>query len=117
MEWAFLAINWVFRERRIRMLADVLALSWTVVIVVILDLAAARIGNLRTTTAASGHCKAFTGSDESSAILEALTGSVGRLGGMCGRPSPRKRILVLMPLGRVQTCVRPVQRGTHGRWP
>jgi transposase len=27
------------------------------------------------------------------------------------------RILVLMPLGRVQTCVRPVQRGTHGRWP
>ena len=33
------------------------------------------------------------------------------------RPPPRKGILVLMPLGRVQTCVRPVQRGTHGRWP
>jgi len=33
------------RERRIRMLAAILALSWTVVIVVILDLAAARIGN------------------------------------------------------------------------
>ena len=36
------------RERRIRMLAGVLALSWTLVIVIILDLAAARIGNLRT---------------------------------------------------------------------
>src|SRR5215831_5709190 len=40
------------RERRIRMLAAILALSWTVVIVVILDLAAARIGNLRTGVAA-----------------------------------------------------------------
>ena len=40
------------RERRIRMLAAVLALSWTGVIVIILDLAAARIGNLRTGVAA-----------------------------------------------------------------
>ena len=40
------------RERRIRMLAAVLALCWTGVIVVILDLAAARIGNLRTGVAA-----------------------------------------------------------------
>lgn len=40
------------RERRIRMLAGVLALTWTVVIVVIIDLAAARIGNLRTSTVA-----------------------------------------------------------------
>ena len=39
------------RERRIRMLAAVLALAWTAVIVVILDLAAARIGNLRTSAA------------------------------------------------------------------
>lgn len=39
------------RERRIRMLGAVLALSWTTVIVVILDLAAARIGNLRTSAA------------------------------------------------------------------
>jgi hypothetical protein len=40
------------RERRIRMLAGVLALTWTVVIVVILDLAAARIGSLRTSVVA-----------------------------------------------------------------
>jgi hypothetical protein len=39
-------------ERRVRLLAGVLALTWTVVIVVILDLASARIGNLRTSTAA-----------------------------------------------------------------
>ena len=40
------------RERRIRMLGAVLALSWAVVIVTILDLAAPRIGNLRTGVAA-----------------------------------------------------------------
>jgi hypothetical protein len=34
------------------MLAGVLALTWTVVIVVILDLAAARIGSLRTSVVA-----------------------------------------------------------------
>ena len=40
------------RIPRVRMLAATLALTWTVVIVVILDLAAARIGNLRTSAAA-----------------------------------------------------------------
>src|SRR4051812_37601783 len=40
------------RGPRIRMLAAALALTWTVVIVVILDLAAARIGNFRTSVAA-----------------------------------------------------------------
>jgi hypothetical protein len=40
------------RGPRIRMLAATLALTWTVVIVVILDLAAARIGSIRTSAAA-----------------------------------------------------------------
>jgi hypothetical protein len=40
------------RGPRVRMLAATLALTWTVVIVVILDLGAARIGALRTSTAA-----------------------------------------------------------------
>ena len=40
------------RGPRIIMLAAALALTWTVVIVVILDLAAARIGNIRTSVAA-----------------------------------------------------------------
>jgi hypothetical protein len=47
-----LGYQFALRERRIRMLAALLALTWTVVIVVILDLAAARIGSLRTSTAA-----------------------------------------------------------------
>ena len=46
-----------------------------------------------------------------------LDGGIDGGGAIRERPSPRKGILVLMPLGRVQTCVRPVQRGTHGRWP
>ena len=40
------------RGPRIRMLAATLALTWTVVIVIILDLAAARIGQIRTSVAA-----------------------------------------------------------------
>jgi hypothetical protein len=47
-----LGYQFALRERRVRMLAALLALTWTVVIVVILDLAAARIGGLRTSVAA-----------------------------------------------------------------
>ncbi len=47
-----LGYQWALRERRVRMLAAVLALAWTVVIVVILDLAEPRAGNLRTSVAA-----------------------------------------------------------------
>ncbi len=40
------------RETRVRLLAVMLTLTWTIVIVDILDLAAGRIGNIRTSTAA-----------------------------------------------------------------
>jgi len=67
-----------------------------------------------------------TGPDVAAALLTAertmtragdLNGGIDAGGAIRERPSPRKGILVLMALGRVQTCVRPVQRGTHGRWP
>jgi hypothetical protein len=47
-----LGYQWALQERRVRMLVAVLALAWTAVIVVILDLAAPRVGNLRTSVTA-----------------------------------------------------------------